>query len=90
MTVTRERSTGEVEMPQAFVLVYSAALAAPLVLFAVLIWTGLERRLELAAKERLVRSLIMQPRVAPAASLTLVAWARSTVTAVRPRSRTAA
>ena len=60
-------------MPQAFFLLYGAALAAPLFLFGILIWTGLERRLGLAAKERLMRGRIMQPRVAPAAALTLVA-----------------
>jgi hypothetical protein len=90
MTATRERSTGEVDMPQACILLYGAALAAPLVLFAILICTGLERRFELAAKERLLRGRTVEPQAAPAASLTLVAWARSTAISVRPRSRTAA
>ena len=87
MTAPRERPFG-VDMPQVCILVYGAALAAPLVLFGILIWTGLERQLEFAAKERLVRNRIMQPRLAP--SLTLVALARSTVVAMRPRGRTAA
>jgi hypothetical protein len=74
-------------MPQALLLLDSAALGAPLVLFGILIWTGLERRLELGARERLVRARIMQPRFVPAA-LTLVAVAPATVTL--PRRRTAA
>jgi hypothetical protein len=86
----RERPTGEVDMPQAFILLYGAALATPLLLFGILIWTGLERRLELAAKEHLVRGRIMEPRFAPAASLTLITLAPQTVRTVRPRRRSAA
>jgi hypothetical protein len=81
MTAARERPTVEVDMPQPFLLLDTAALAAPLLLFGILIWTGLERRLELAAKERRVRARITQPRFAPAASPASVTL---------PRRRTAA
>lgn len=90
MTARRECPIAEVDMPQAFILLYGAALAAPLVLFGILIWSGLEQRLELGAKERLVRSRIMQPRVAPAASLVLIPVAAPAVISPRRRDRSAA
>ena len=75
MTARRERPIAEVDMPQALILLDGAALGTPLLLFCILIWTSLERRLELAEKERLVRGRVMQSRVAAAAALTLVAVA---------------
>jgi hypothetical protein len=89
MTAEREGPTVEADMPQVFLLLYGAALAAPLLLFAILIATGLERRLDLRARERLVRARIMHPRVAPAAALTLVVIAPAPVTLPR-QGRTAA
>jgi hypothetical protein len=61
-------------MPAACILLYAASVAAPLVLFAVLIWNGIERRLATAAHERFVRerrmpapaaTVLMLPRLAP-------------------------
>jgi hypothetical protein len=76
-------------MPQVSLLLYGAALAAPLALFVILIWTSLERRLELAAKERLVRRRIMRPHAMPNPALTLVI-AAPVAAAPRQRARTAA
>jgi hypothetical protein len=67
----------EVGMSQTLILLIDAAAATPLVLCGILIWTGVERRVELAARERTVRAWMMRPRVAPSAPLVLVAPDRS-------------
>jgi len=76
-------------MPQVSLLLYAAALGAPLVLFGILIWTELEQRLEIAARDHLVRSRLLRPRTSPAA-LALVMPAPAPVIAPQPRARTAA
>lgn len=41
-------------MPEGIILIYGADLLAPSLLFAILMWAGIARRLELSARRRSV------------------------------------
>jgi hypothetical protein len=76
-------------MPQVSLLLDAAGLGAPLVLFGILIWTEIEERLEIAARDQLVRSRLLRPRsLSPA--LTLVTPASAPAIAPQAQARTAA
>ncbi len=78
-------------MPQVSLLLDAAALGAPLVLFGILIWTGIEKRFDIAAKDQLVRSRLLRPRSASPVALALVMPAQAPVIATtQPSARTAA
>ena len=51
-------------MPEAYLMLYGASIVAALFIFGVVIWTGIERHLALAALERRVRERIMRRRPA--------------------------
>jgi hypothetical protein len=77
-------------MPQVSLLLDAAALGAPLVLFGILIWTEIEERLEIAARDHLVRSRLLGPRGLSPVALTLVIPASAPAIAPQPGARTAA
>lgn len=53
-------------MLEASLVLYGGSVLAPVLLFGVLIWSGIERLAALAALERRVRERILRPRpVAP-------------------------
>ncbi|HUK58513.1 MAG TPA: hypothetical protein VLV50_04720 [Stellaceae bacterium] len=54
-------------MPEAYLVLWGASLLAPIFLFGIAIWTGIERQLALAALERRVRE--RRGRAGPLATL---------------------
>jgi hypothetical protein len=77
-------------MPQVSLLLDAAGLGAPLVLFGILIWTEIEERREIAARDHLVRSRLLRPRSLSPAALTLVMPASAPAIAPQAQARTAA
>jgi hypothetical protein len=76
-------------MPLAYLMLCGASVLAPIILFGIAIWTGIERQLALAALERRVRERSLEQR-----RLAQVIWFSTTgtppVVPTRRSSRTAA